>query len=93
MISFDIIVLHLLGSQVGMVPLHCRLSWQVLELSPISRYPLLQVYFAMEDRVNPDSVTWPFAGPVKLEQLTECLKVWKEMKEIKLLQFLHNIKF
>ena len=58
------------------MPLHCPFSWQVLGLSPTSRYPVLQVYFAVKGGLDPDSATWPFAGPVKSGQVTKCLKVW-----------------
>ena len=64
------LVSHILGSQVGTVPLHSPLSWQDLELSPTSAYPELQVYAEVEARVLPDCITWPFLGLVRLVQYT-----------------------
>ena len=69
-IFISILVTYVLGSQVGTVPLHSPLSWQVLELSPFSRYTELQVYVAVEAGVLPDCTTWPFAGPAKSGQFT-----------------------
>ena len=51
--------------QVGVVPLHCPFSWQVLVLSPTSWYPILQVYVAIDAGVNPDTTTRPFDGSFK----------------------------
>ena len=47
-----------------------ELSELIIELSPSSRYPKLQVYVAVEPGVLPDCTTWPFDGSVKLAQFT-----------------------
>jgi hypothetical protein len=51
------------GVQVGVVPLHVPLAWQVRAAVLESVYPGSHLYVAVEPKVVPVVVTTPFDGP------------------------------